>query len=91
MIVKVSDYGEHDNGKFVEYSVFELSEMQLKFLDENLDEDTQIDDDILKVKMFFEDDLYPFQSDVAQFRLDDFIASEEIEMTFFLTSFLEDM
>ena len=91
MIVKVSDYEEHDNGKFVEYSVFELSEGQLKFLDENLDEDTQIDDDILKVKMFFEDDLYPFQSDVAQFRLDDFIAREEIEMTFFLTSFLDDM
>lgn len=91
MIVKVSDYGEHDNGKFVEYSVLELSEKQLKFLDENLDEDTQIDDDILKVKMFFEDDLYPFQSDVAQFRLDDFIAREEIEMTFFLTSFLDDM
>ena len=91
MIVKVSDYGEHDKGKFVEYSVFELSEGQLKFLDENLDEDTQIDEDILKVKMFFEDDLYPFQSDVAQFRLDDFIAREEIEMTFFLTSFLDDM
>ena len=65
MIVKVSDYGEHDNGKFVEYSVLELSEKQLKFLDENLDEDTQIDDDILKVKMFFEENLYPFQSDVA--------------------------
>ena len=91
MIVKVSDYGEHDNGKCVEYSVLELSEKQLKFLDENLDEDTQIDDDLLKVKMFFEENLYPFQSDVAQFRLDDFIAREEIEMTFFLTSFLEDM
>lgn len=91
MIVKVSDYGDADKRKFVEYSVLELSEMQLKFLDENLDEDTQIEGDALKVKMFFDDDLYPFQSDVAQFRLDDFIAREEIEMMFFLTSFLEDM
>lgn len=91
MIVKVSDYGDGDKGKFVAYDVLELSEGQLSFLDENLDEDTMVDGDILRIKMFFDDDLYPFQSDVAQFRMDDFIAREEIEMTFYLTSFLEDM
>ena len=91
MIVKVSDYGEGDKGKFVAYDVLELSEGQLSFLDENLDEDTQLDGDILRIKMFFDDELYPFQSDDAQFRMDDFIAREEIEMTFYLTSFLEDM
>ena len=41
--------------------------------------------------MYFEKDLYPFQSDVAKLRLDDFIAREEIEMNVFLSSFLEDM
>ncbi len=33
----------------------------------------------------------PFGSDVAKFRLEDFIAREEIEMMVFLSSFLEDM
>ena len=41
--------------------------------------------------MYFDDELYPFQSEVAKFRLDDFIAREEIEMNLFLSSFLEDM
>jgi hypothetical protein len=41
--------------------------------------------------MYFDERLYPFQSDVAKFRLDDFIAREEIEMNVFLSSFLEDM
>ena len=40
--------------------------------------------------MYFEDRLYPFQSDVAKIRLDDFIAREEIEMGMFISSFLDD-
>ena len=63
----------------------------MEFLDNNLEEQTAIEDETLKLKMYFSDDLYPFQSDVAQFRLDDFIAREEIEMNMFLSSFLEDM
>jgi hypothetical protein len=91
MIVRISDYGEKNGKKFVEYNVWDLSQTKLNFLNDNLDENTQIDGDILIIKMFFDDDLYPFQSDVAQFRLDDFIAREEIEMNVFLSSFLEDM
>ena len=41
--------------------------------------------------MNFPDKYYPFGSDVAKFRLEDFIAREEIEMMVFLSSFLEDM
>ena len=44
-----------------------------------------------KLKMYFEDSLYPLQSDAAKFKLEDFIAREEIEMDMFLASFLEDM
>jgi len=59
-------------------------------LDENLDEETSVDEDILKIRMYFKD-IFPFQSDVAKIRLDDFISREEIEMNVFLSSFLEDM
>ena len=91
MIVKITDYGDDGDKKFVEYSVWELSQKQLDFLDENIADDTQVDGDVLKIRMFFDDNLYPFQSEVAKFRMDDFIAREEIEMSVFLSSFLEDM
>ena len=89
MDVKITDYG--DDEKYVEYSVSELSSNQMEFLNDNLDEETAIEEDILKITMYFDDELYPFESDVAKFRLDDFIAREEIEMNVFLSSFLEDM
>lgn len=91
MIVKISDYGDENNRKFIEYCVFGLTSDQMNFLNENLEEETSIDEDAFKLKMYFSDDLYPFQSDVAQYRLEDFIAREEIEMNIFLSSFLEDM
>ena len=89
MDVKITDYG--DDKKYVEYLVSGLSSNQIDFLNTNLNEKTEIEDDTLKITMYFDDDLYPFQSDVAKFRLDDFIAREEIEMNVFLSSFLEDM
>lgn len=90
MIVNITDYGSSEVN-FVEYQVSGLSPEQLNFLDENLEEQTSIVGDDLIIKSYFEDKLYPFASDVAQFRLDDFIAREEIEMNAFLSSFLEDM
>ena len=91
MIVEVTDYGDEDNQKFVEYSVSGLSLNQMEFLNNNLKEKTTIEVGVLKLKMYFSDELYPFQSDVAKFRLDDFMAREEIEMNLFISSFLEDM
>lgn len=91
MIVKITDYGKTDGGNFVEYDVSGLSLNQMEFLNDNLDEETQIEGDVLNLKLYFDDELYPFQSEVAQFRLEDFIAREEIEMNVFLSSFLEDM
>lgn len=91
MIVNITNYGKINGNNFVEYSVSDLTSNQMEFLDNNLDEETEIEENILKIKMYFDERLYPFQSDVAQFRLDDFIAREEIEMNVFLSSFLEDM
>ena len=56
---------------------------------EYLDKDVS-DEDILNIRLYF-NDFFPFQSEVAKIRLDDFIAREEIEMNVFLSSFLEDM
>lgn len=91
MIVEISNYGDRNNGKFIEYCVSGLSESQLTYLRDNLDEDISVDGDVLTLTMYFDDNLYPFQSDVANVRMDDFIAREEIEMNVFLSSFLEDM
>ena len=91
MNVKITSHGSDDNRKYVEYLVSGLSLSQMEFLNDNLNEETTIEEDALKITMYFDDELYPFQSEVAKFRLDDFIAREEIEMNVFLSSFLEDM
>lgn len=91
MIVKISNYGDENNRKFVEYSVSGLLPAQMDYLMNNLSENIVINENILIIKMYFDEKLYPFQSDVAQFRIDDFIVREEIEMFVFLSSFLEDM
>lgn len=91
MIVNIVDYGENSQNNFIVYEVLDLLPEQLNYLNDNLNEKTSIEEDILKITMYFTPELYPFQSDVAKIRLDDFIAREEIEMNVFLSSFLEDM
>lgn len=91
MIVNISDYGDRDDKKFIEYSISGLSEMQLDYLKTNLNEEIVVRGEVMVLTMYFRDELYPFKSDVAKIRLDDFIAREEIEMNVFLSSFLEDM
>ena len=80
-----------ESQKFVEYAILGLSLNQLEFLNDNLEEQTTIEEGVFKLKMYFSDELYPFQSDVAKFKLDDFIAREELEMTLFISSFLDEM
>ena len=91
MIVNIVDYGDTDDKKFITYQVVGLLSEQLSYLDSNLNEQTSIHEGILKITMYFNHELYPFQSDIAKIRMDDFIAREEIEMNIFLSSFLEDM
>ncbi|MBQ9160483.1 MAG: hypothetical protein IJ122_04060 [Methanobrevibacter sp.] len=91
MNVKISDYGFKNDKNFIEYSVKGLSQDQKEFLKSNLEEELTFDGQILKLTMYFDDKLYPFASDVAKIRMDDFISREEIEMLVFLSGFLEDM
>ena len=90
MIVKITNFDENARIPFIDYDVLGLSEEQMHYLNENLSDETSIDEDILKIRVYFED-IFPFQSDIAKIRLDDFIAREEIEMNAFLSGFLEDM
>lgn len=90
MIVNVVDYGEGDDN-FVVYEILDLTSQQLNYLNDNLEDETSVEDGSLRITVHFSPELYPFQSDVAKVRLDDFIAREEIEMNIFLSSFLEDM
>ena len=43
MIVSITDYGKTDDSNFVEYSVSDLTSNQMEFLNDNLDEETEID------------------------------------------------
>ena len=90
MIVKISGFDENAEVPYIDYDVSDLSSNQLEFLNDNLEDETSLDGDILKIRVFFKD-FFPFQSDAAKIRLDDFIVREEIEMNVFLSSFLEDM
>ena len=90
MIVNIVDYGQSGEKNFVTYEVLGLLPEQLNYLHDNLDEETSLEDNHLRLTMHFSPDLYPFQSDVAKIRIDDFIAREELEMNVFLSSFLED-
>ena len=62
-----------------------------QFLNNNLDDETQITNDNLILKTKFKKEFFPFQSRESKIKVEDFISREEIEMAIFLSSFLEDM
>jgi hypothetical protein len=91
MIVNIVDYGEADEKNFIAYEVSGLSADQIDYLHSNLTEEMSVNGDVLRITVQFESEFYPFQSETAKIRMDDFIAREEIEMNVFLSSVLEDM
>ena len=91
MDVRIVDYGENADGGFISYNISGLSQNQLEFLNNNLDDETQITKDNLILKTKFKKEFFPFQSRESKIKVEDFISREEIEMAIFLSSFLEDM
>ncbi|WP_297979295.1 DUF5750 family protein [uncultured Methanobrevibacter sp.] len=90
--VKVDDYGEtEDQMHYVTYMISGLSDDELNFLIHNLEGEIAVEDGNLFLNIFYSRKFFPFASEAAQFKLDDFIKREEIEMTYFIASFLEDM
>lgn len=90
MDVKITYFDENAEIPFIDYDVYGLTSEQMKFLNENLEDETSINEDIFKIRVYFVD-IFPFQSDIAKIKLDDFIVREEFEMIVFISSFLEDM
>lgn len=90
MDVKITDYSQGSEN-YVDYEVTGLTEDQMNFIRDNLDEKIEIEGNALKIRMYFDDDIFPFKSDESKVRLNDFIAREEIEMNVFLSSFLESL
>lgn len=91
MDVRIVDYGENADGGFISYNISGLSQNQLEFLNNNLDDETQITNDNLILITKFKKEFFPFQSRESKIKVEDFISREEIEMAIFLSSFLEDM
>ena len=77
--VKITDYGsKKPNDNYIKYTVSGLTLEAIEYLDKNLEDKHTISEDNLIITMNFPDKYYPFGSDVAKFRLEDFIAREEI-------------
>lgn len=93
MNVEIVDYGESSNSYFVDYKVSGLTDEQFQFLSDNLDEELEYfsDDNYLKIRMYFTEELYPFHTEESKFKLDDYKIREEYEMNLFLSSFLEEI
>ncbi len=90
MDVKIVYFNEEADVPFIDYKVRFLLPDQIKFLDENLSEETSVNGDMLRIRMYY-DNVFPLRSDVANCKFDDFVAREEIEMNLFLSGFLEDL
>ena len=90
--VKVEDYGvAEEEMHYVTYRASGLTDKELDFLLNNLEGETILEDGDLLLNIFYSKKFFPFASDDAHFKVDDFIKREEIEMTYFISSFLEDM
>ena len=92
MDVKIVDYGVSmpTQRYYVTYRVTGLDPETRKKLEERVEEETTSEKEDLLIKIYFDEKYYPLGSQEAQYKLEDFIAREEIEMTAYLTGLLED-
>lgn len=90
MLVEVYDFGHNSDDYYVVYRVNGLSEEEQKKLESEAEGTVEIKDSQLFITTHFEKKYFPFGSEAAKLRSDDFVAREEIEMTVYLTSLLED-
>ena len=88
--MKIFDYGSDANNYFVVYKVTGLDQDEQERLQGNIEGNVELKDDDVYITTYFDEKYYPFGSEAAQCRIEDFIAREEIEMTIYLTSVLED-
>jgi uncharacterized protein (DUF2141 family) len=92
MKVKITDYGLSKNSKkyFVNYRVFDLSENWLNKLKNLIEDEYKVKNGEIYITIYYDKEYFPFGSDESNYRREDFIAREEIEMTAYLLSILEE-
>lgn len=90
MEVEIFDYGLDEKNYYVIYKVTGLTIDEEERLQGNVEGDVEIKNNGMYITTHFEEKYYPFGSEAAKCRIEDFIAREEIEMTVYLTSVLED-
>ena len=90
MKVEIFDYGSDEENYYVVYKVTGLELDEEERLQGNVEGNVEIKNGEMYIKTYFEEKYYPFGSEAAQCSMEDFIAREEIEMTAYLTSVLED-
>lgn len=90
MEVKITEYNNENTT--ITYEISAIDNKSLEYLYKNLnEEDMEKTGDKLKFKIHYKKELYPFQSQESQLKINDYIAREEIEIKYYIESFLEDM
>lgn len=90
MLVEVYDFGNNSDDYYVVYRVKGLSGEEQKKLNSKVDGTVELKGGDFYITNHYEQKYFPFGSKAAKMRPEDFIAREEIEMTVYLTSLLED-
>jgi Family of unknown function (DUF5750) len=90
MKVEIFDYGSDSDDYYITYKVTGLDLEDQEKLRGNVEGNVELKNGDVFITTHFEEKYFPLGSDDAHLRMDDFIAREEIEMTVYLTSLLED-
>ena len=93
MLTKIIYYDSIDETRDYYRIVYKISDLSSDLKEKLLfviEDDVAIDDEgNIIIIMSFDRKYYPLGSQVAQFKMDDFIKREEIEMTVYLSGLLE--
>ena len=92
MKIKIVDYGISEDPKkyYVTYKITDINKESINILKSRVEEELSCKSGNLHLTMYFSEGHYPFGSEESKYRMEDFIAREEIEMWAYLTSLLED-
>ncbi|AEG19333.1 DUF5750 family protein [Methanobacterium paludis] len=92
MEVKIVDYGASTSSKryYVTCKVTGIDLETQKKLEKRVEGKVTLKNGDMYITTYFEEEYFPFKSQEAQYKPEDFVAREEIEMIVYLTSLLEE-
>lgn len=93
MEVKIVDYGAsttHLKKYYVTCRVTGIDLETQKKLEKRVEGKVTLKNGDMYITTYFEEEYFPFKSQEAQYKPEDFMAREEIEMIVYLTSLLEE-